>query len=82
MASAPNGTNSHGAGKSNSHREPFVLGDFPIDEPRPFKVIVVAAGFSGIAAGIRFLQHVPNLELVIYDKNDGVGGVWWSNRYP
>ena len=29
------------------------LGDFSIDEYRPFKVIVVGAGFSGIAAGIR-----------------------------
>lgn len=29
------------------------LGDFSIDEYRPFKVIIVGAGFSGIAAGIR-----------------------------
>lgn len=66
----------------NSSRPPFQLGDFPIDAARPFKVIVVGAGFSGIAAGIRFLQHIPNLQLTIYDKNEGVGGTWWSNRYP
>lgn len=60
----------------------FKLGDFPIDEARPLKVIVVGAGFSGIAAGIRFLQQVPNVELIIYDKNEGAGGTWWSNRYP
>ena len=33
---------------------PFIPGDFSIDEYRPLKVIVVGAGFSGIAAGIRY----------------------------
>ncbi|KDQ51118.1 hypothetical protein JAAARDRAFT_140775 [Jaapia argillacea MUCL 33604] len=46
------------------------------------KVVVIGAGFSGIAAGIRFPQRVPNLELTIYDKNAGVGGTWYSNKYP
>ncbi|KAI0688653.1 FAD/NAD-binding domain-containing protein [Cytidiella melzeri] len=46
------------------------------------RVIVIGAGFSGIAAGIRFLQRVPNVELVIYDQNAGVGGTWYTNRYP
>lgn len=31
----------------------FELGDFSIEEYRPMKVVVVGAGFSGIAAGIR-----------------------------
>lgn len=68
----------------NKPRRSFVLGDFAIDSPRsrPIKVIIVGAGFSGIAAGIRFLQRVPNVEIVIYEKNDGIGGVWWTNRYP
>jgi hypothetical protein len=70
------------AGKSDTNRPPFELGDFPIDVTRPLKVVVIGAGFSGIAAGIRFLQHIPNVQLTIYDKNDGIGGVWWSNRYP
>ena len=30
------------------------LGDFCIDEYKPLKVIVIGAGFSGIAAGIRY----------------------------
>ena len=33
---------------------PFLPGDFSIDDYRPLKVIVVGAGFSGIAAGIRY----------------------------
>ncbi|KAI0344764.1 FAD/NAD-binding domain-containing protein [Trametopsis cervina] len=65
-------------------RAEFVLGDFTIDSPasRPLKVIIIGSGFSGIAAGIRFLQRVPNVDVVIYDKNAGIGGAWYTNRYP
>ncbi|KZT07847.1 FAD/NAD-binding domain-containing protein [Laetiporus sulphureus 93-53] len=60
----------------------FKLGDFSIDEYRPIKVVAIGAGFSGIIAGIRFPQRIPNVELTIYDKNAGVGGTWYSNKYP
>ncbi|TBU26518.1 hypothetical protein BD311DRAFT_798262 [Dichomitus squalens] len=42
----------------------------------------MAAGFSGILAGIRFPQKIPNVDLVIYEKSAGVGGTWYNNRYP
>ncbi|EJF55657.1 FAD/NAD(P)-binding domain-containing protein [Dichomitus squalens LYAD-421 SS1] len=60
----------------------FVLGRFSIDEYKPIKVIVIGAGFSGILAGIRFPQKIPNVDLVIYEKSAGVGGTWYNNRYP
>ncbi|KAM5545277.1 hypothetical protein V8D89_001388 [Ganoderma adspersum] len=60
----------------------FTLGDFSIDEYRPIKVIVIGAGFSGILAGIRFPQKIPNVELTIYEKSAGVGGTWFNNRFP
>ncbi|KAI0763010.1 FAD/NAD(P)-binding domain-containing protein [Fomes fomentarius] len=60
----------------------FTLGDFAIDEYRPIKVIVIGAGFSGILAGIRFPQKIPNVDLTIYEKSAGVGGTWFNNRYP
>lgn len=44
---APNGLNAPGPGYE------LKLGDFSVDEYRPFKVIIVGAGFSGIAAGVR-----------------------------
>ncbi|KZV71672.1 FAD/NAD(P)-binding domain-containing protein [Peniophora sp. CONT] len=55
---------------------------FSVDEYRPIKVICVGAGCSGIAAGIRFRQRIPNLDLTIYEKEDGVGGAWHANKYP
>ncbi|OQV04653.1 hypothetical protein CLAIMM_09506 [Cladophialophora immunda] len=53
-----------------------------INDLRPIKVMVIGAGVSGIIAGIRFPQRIPNLDLVIYDKNPDVGGTWFENRYP
>lgn len=44
---APHGLNGPGPGYE------LKVGDFSIDEYRPFKVIIIGAGFSGIAAGIR-----------------------------
>lgn len=51
----------------------------PVDYYRPIKVICIGAGVSGILTGIRFPQHIKNLELTIYEKNKGVGGTWFEN---
>lgn len=59
--------------------------DFPnvaAENFRPIKVIVIGAGFSGIYCGIRIPERIKNVSLTIYEKNDGVGGTWWENRYP
>ena len=45
-----------------------------------FRVAVIGAGVSGIAAGYRLQQ--THLDFTIYEKNEDVGGVWWENRYP
>lgn len=52
-----------------------------IDDPRPIKVICIGAGFSGILTAIRFPQRIQNLDLVIYEKNDDIGGTWYENTY-
>lgn len=113
-AAVDDSTNSSANGHTNGHTgqilaqdtsqdtSGFELGQFSIDEYRPMKIIVIGAGFSGIAAGIRFVevpyvvlavsayisygdrfrQHIPNLEMKIYEKNEEIGGTWFSNRYP
>ncbi|KAI0346537.1 flavin-binding monooxygenase [Trametopsis cervina] len=58
------------------------MAHFSIDEYRPMRVIVVGAGMSGVVAGIRFRQYIPNINITIYEKNDAVGGTWYANRYP
>ncbi|KAH7376842.1 cyclohexanone monooxygenase [Plectosphaerella cucumerina] len=54
----------------------------PIDECRPIKVICIGAGISGILTAIRFPQHIKNLDLTVYEKNEGPGGTWFENNYP
>ena len=51
--------------------------DSPIENQRPIKVIVIGAGYSGIYLGIRLPERLRNCELVIYEKNKGVGGAWY-----
>lgn len=42
--------------------------------------------FSGFLSAnrkpVRFFQRAKNIDLTIYEKNAGVGGTWYSNRYP
>ncbi|RAO68983.1 uncharacterized protein BHQ10_004995 [Talaromyces amestolkiae] len=54
----------------------------PIDNGRPVRVIIIGAGVSGIALYIRLLQYVPNVTITIFEKNAGLGGTWFENRYP
>ncbi|KAI0812627.1 hypothetical protein BC629DRAFT_949981 [Irpex lacteus] len=78
-----NGKHHNGTRLSHdSAHSPFTLGNFSIDSSRPMKIIIIGAGFSGICAGIRFLQRMENIDVVIYDKNAGIGGTWYTNRYP
>lgn len=45
-----------------------------------FRVGVIGAGVSGIAAAYRLQQS--QVDFTVYEKNEEVGGVWWENRYP
>ncbi|UPK92003.1 hypothetical protein LCI18_002938 [Fusarium solani-melongenae] len=61
---------------------PFTLKEVPVENQRPLKVIIIGAGFSGIYTSIRISQRLRNVELQVYEQNDGLAGVWWLNRYP
>ncbi|KAI5460939.1 putative monooxygenase [Mariannaea sp. PMI_226] len=53
-----------------------------VDVGRPIRVFIIGAGVSGIALYIRLLQHVPNAQITIVEKNPGLGGTWLENQYP
>ena len=53
------------------------------DRPRPpadFKVLVIGAGMTGMAAAIKLGE--AGYDYVVIEKNPDVGGTWWENRYP
>jgi 4-hydroxyacetophenone monooxygenase len=56
--------------------------DWPAPErvPDDFKVLVIGAGISGLAAGIRLQE--AGIPFTILEKAEEVGGTWRVNRYP
>lgn len=48
--------------------------------PQGFKVLVIGAGLTGIAAGVKLAEAGYDYEII--EKNPEVGGTWWSARYP
>lgn len=47
---------------------------------RTFRVAVIGAGMSGIAAAHRLLQ--AGIDVTVLEKDPEVGGTWYENRYP
>lgn len=45
-----------------------------------FKVLVIGAGFSGIAMGAKLKE--AGFSFTIIEKNADVGGTWYENTYP
>lgn len=53
------------------------------DTPRRVKVILAGAGCSGLDfAHVVESGMLENVDLQIYEKNPGLGGTWYENRYP
>jgi cation diffusion facilitator CzcD-associated flavoprotein CzcO len=50
----------------------------PAGTPR---VVVIGAGFGGIAAGVKLKQAGIDT-FTIYESSPGIGGTWWDNTYP
>ena len=50
------------------------------DEARPFRVAVIGAGMSGILAAIELRRR--EVDCVVFEKADSVGGTWRENTYP
>lgn len=55
----------------------------PIGTRRPIRVACMGAGYSGLMMAITFSQKMQgkNAELVVYERNEDLGGTWLENRY-
>ncbi len=56
--------------------------DQPLHTKRKLRLICIGAGLAGIAAAYKYQRNLENVDFVIYEKNDEVGGTWYENRYP
>jgi cation diffusion facilitator CzcD-associated flavoprotein CzcO len=44
-------------------------------------ILVIGAGFGGLGMAIRLKQAGLD-DFIVVEKDSGVGGTWWANRYP
>ncbi|KAJ5805148.1 hypothetical protein N7474_011035 [Penicillium riverlandense] len=82
---AQNGVNSHQNGSAHAHAklDPFYkIVEQPIGTRRPIRVACMGAGYSGLMMAIVFSEKMKdkNAELVIYERNEDLGGT--TKRYP
>ena len=54
----------------------------PIHHPRRMRIICIGAGLAGLCFAYKLQRSFENFELVVYEKNEGIAGVWFENRYP
>jgi cation diffusion facilitator CzcD-associated flavoprotein CzcO len=45
------------------------------------EVLIIGAGFSGLGMACR-LKLAGRQDFLLVEKDSGVGGTWWANRYP
>lgn len=81
----------HGAATPGTATEPYhdrdalayAISRVPMLTPRPLKIVAIGAGFGGIALSRAVeVGQIPNAELTVFEKDAGIGGTWWENRYP
>ncbi|KAF9885314.1 hypothetical protein FE257_013031 [Aspergillus nanangensis] len=71
----------HGPGEFASDGV-YSIPNVPMGTARHLKIICIGAGASGINLAFQVREHMRNIDFVIYEKNDDVGGTWYENRYP
>ena len=53
----------------------------PIEHaPKGFKLAIIGAGMAGVVAAVA--AKTAGIDFEVFEKNPGIGGVWWQNRYP
>jgi len=61
--------------------DPYVRGIAPAAAvPQGFSVLVIGAGMGGINVAVHLLH--AGIPFHVVEKNTGVGGTWFENRYP
>lgn len=47
-----------------------------------YPILIVGAGASGIAMACRLKSELKFDQFRIFERQAGIGGTWWINRYP
>jgi cation diffusion facilitator CzcD-associated flavoprotein CzcO len=60
----------------------YRIRESPMGTKRKLKVAFMGMGASGINFAYQIGKMMPDVDLVVYEKNYDVGGTWLENRYP
>ena len=65
-------------------RSQYEIPDIVLQGPytRKIKVLSIGAGVTGIMNAYHIQKSMANVEHVMYEKNEDIGGTWLENRYP
>lgn len=76
------GANNTGIDRHYNLDPAYQITEMPIGSRRQIKVVCMGAGYSGVMMGIVFSQKMQGAkaELVIYERNEDIGGTWLENR--
>ncbi|KAH0842471.1 hypothetical protein AYO21_10774 [Fonsecaea monophora] len=69
-------------GHLNGDETAYKIRETPMGTRRKLKIIFMGMGCSGINFAHQLSQRMTDVELVIYEKNNDIGGTWLENRYP
>jgi cation diffusion facilitator CzcD-associated flavoprotein CzcO len=47
-----------------------------------YPVLIIGAGESGVAMGCQLQRKLGFKDFRIFERQSGIGGTWWINRYP
>ncbi|KAH8675791.1 hypothetical protein BX600DRAFT_432344 [Xylariales sp. PMI_506] len=61
---------------------PYSIVEQPLGTAKHVRIVGIGAGASGINMIRTLRKNLTDYELVVYEKNEGVGGTWHENRYP
>lgn len=72
------------AGNGVSRKDTYEIPDIVLNGPttRKIRVLSVGAGVTGIMNAYHIQKMTENVEHIIYEKNEDIGGTWLENRYP
>lgn len=60
----------------------YAIDEHPLGEAKMMKIICIGAGASGLNFAYQGRRHLKNTNIVIYEKNETLGGTWFENTYP
>jgi hydroxyversicolorone monooxygenase len=70
----------NGVKRDAAYQIPDIVLNSPVT--RKLRVLSIGAGVSGIMNAYKIQKHCVNVEHVMYEKNEDIGGTWLENRYP